>query len=996
MAGEQEASTGWEPTVDNEAGLALGVAQPQSSPGPGRGIGRFVILRLLGEGGMGKVYVGYDEQLDRKVAIKLLRPQAAAKRAEQRLVREAQALARLSHPNVVQVYEAGTDAGAVFIAMEIVDGRTLSEWAAEHTSWRARLEALIQAGRGLAAAHAAGLVHRDFKPDNVLVGRDGRVRVLDFGLVRSVTAEVDADDEALEITAERGGETTLADEDHSRTLSPGRPAMLGADLTVRGTLMGTPIYMAPEQHRGAPCDAAADQFSFCVSAFEVLFGVQPYPAGQLRALAEAKHAGDIETIPSESPVPRAVREAIARGLAASPGARWPDMEALLAALERGLERRRPWRIPAVAAAVVAATLGLGFGLRATAPSEVAQCELDASALAEVWDEPRREAMRAAFEATSLRFESDAARQAERSLDDWSERWLAERRSSCRATRIEGTQSEALLDRREACLGRQLAQFDAIVDVLAAADERVVIRVAPILGELPDLGACSVAALDAEAEADADAALAPEQRAEVEAEFRALARARVELRVGRPQVAAELAEAALARGRGLDHAPLVIEAQAVLAKLEIDAGDLEGGLEQLREAVLAAERAGLLDLVASLRVSLARAAAGDFAQPVLERWMIDEAELALERVARANDPRELRLLVARARVIEQAGDYDEAIAAHTRAYALSEGRLDEAGRAKLRVGIGTALYRAGNYEAARAELEGSLAVVRESWGPWAPEVARIEFNLGMIASDLGEPERAQEHLSTAISIDEQLWGDGSLEVARDRFAVAYLAFATGDLDRGCELNGQVLTIYERELGPEHDETAAALTGVGLCHYYADEFEQARTSYRRALDVQRRLLGDEHYEVGVLRYNIAEVQLALGEVELARAGYEAARDIFAAGLPETHALHALPLKGLGLTGLETGAHAEALAALERALELADASQAVELGEIHFGLARALVATSGEQARATEHAEAALRAFEHAGVERQSTRVRAWLDGGKKQIVNDTNRSKHHHED
>ncbi len=956
---------GWERTISRapagrEAGQTAGEDRSGTRSSAAR-IGRFSILRELGEGGMGRVYVGYDEELDRKVAIKVLRSDAGDPR---RLVREAQSLARLSHPNVVQVHESGTDDGAVFIAMEFVDGRTLADWTADtDADWRARLELLVQAGRGLAAAHAAGLVHRDFKPDNVLVGSDGRVRVLDFGLVRHSDG---ADQDELLETEETPG-----------------PAEVGAHeaeaLTVRGSIMGTPAYMAPEQHAGRACDAAADQYGFCVTAFELLFGQRPFAMGMLRELHEAKRRVAIVEPPAGSPVPRSVRALIVRGLAPDPGERWPNIDALLDALEAELRPRTRSRwAPAVGLAGLAL---LGFGLERGLASqpEPRVCELDEAALAEVWNPERRAALHDAIAASVARPSAatdttELSTRAAARLDAWTEAWTRARQDSCRATRVEATQSEALLDRREACFARQRAEFDAVVAVLTRVDPQLPPRVPEVLDTLPELDACSLAALDAAPEQRLDA----DGRAAAEAAHAKLAEARALMLVGRPARTRELAQEAATTGEALAHPTLQIESQALLAALELRSGALEAGVEGLRAASLAARRAGFVELEASVRVELARAVAGKFGRPVLERWMIDEAQELLDVVGRPQDPRAVTLQVARARLVEQAGDYDAAVEAHEQAYALAEGRLDETRRASLRLGVGTSLYRAGRYADARVELERCLAAVREGWGPWSPLAAHVEFNLAMISSDLGDGEAARAHIDAAIELDRRLWGEGSLELARDRFASAYLDFGVGEMHRGCAELEPLLPIYEGELGPEHDETGQLLTGIGMCRMFAGDDAGALRSYERALAIQQKVLGEQHYEVALLYSNIAEVYLVRGELERARVDYERARSIFAATLAEDHPLHAYPLRGLGTIWLAQGEAERALAALERALALADASDPVELAELRLALARALVAVDGRAAlaRARQLGEDARADFARVGARERAEAAEAWL--------------------
>ncbi|HVI01642.1 MAG TPA: AAA family ATPase [Enhygromyxa sp.] len=287
-------------------------------------IGRFGVLGKLGEGGMGVVFLAHDGELDRRVAIKLMRSSVARSIGVRRLLREAQGLARLSHPNVIQVHEIGEHQRSLFVAMEYVEGITLRSWLdAGPRPWRETLNILRQAGRGLEAAHLAGLVHRDFKPGNIMVGKDGRARVLDFGLARDSRPSADAA-ASIEAPAElRELETTLVDAD----------SHVDGSLTRSGALMGTPGYMAPEQLHGNPCNPLSDQFSFCVTAYEALFGRRPFAGATLHELTANVERGTIEPIPSEHPAPERVKQAVLRGLAPEPGARWPTMAALLDELD---------------------------------------------------------------------------------------------------------------------------------------------------------------------------------------------------------------------------------------------------------------------------------------------------------------------------------------------------------------------------------------------------------------------------------------------------------------------------------------------------------------------------------------------------------------------------------------------------------------------------------------------------------------------------------------
>ncbi len=424
-------------------------------------VGRYVIENELGRGGMGVVYAARDPVLDRRIAIKLLRSTSAGARA--RLLREGQALARLRHTNVVTVYDLGEHGDDVFIAMELVEGTTLRGW------WRARkrtadevIDTLTAAGRGLAAAHAAGLVHRDFKPENVLVGRDGSVRVTDFGLARLAAGEVEED---------------LASAD---TPLPMPPSLAESPtLTRTGALMGTPAYMAPEQHHGAPTDSRTDQFSFCVVMWEALFGERPFadsePGGEpsLEVLALEVTGGRIRPPPATAVAPQRLRGTLERGLQVKPAARFPTMEALLEA-RAPPPRRRRWlaAVGAVAAAGAITAIawprgGDGEPVPVAVPAPV--CEHTLARMDELWSADAR----AAYEARAKPIERE---QDLPWFDQFARRWTGLRRATCDRERAAAGAPGPELSREVACL-------DAALESFATAVARPKTRLWPALASL---------------------------------------------------------------------------------------------------------------------------------------------------------------------------------------------------------------------------------------------------------------------------------------------------------------------------------------------------------------------------------------------------------------------------------------------------------------------------------------------------------------------------------
>jgi tRNA A-37 threonylcarbamoyl transferase component Bud32 len=316
-------------SVSESAIVDLAAAEP---PRAGGTVGRYRLLQLVGRGGMGEVYAAHDPELDRKIAIKIMRADTYPDGIEAaRLMREAQTIAKLSHPNLVTVYDVGTASGRVFVAMELLEGDTIAAWLDRKRRPRAEiLRVFIAAGRGLAAAHRAGIIHRDFKPQNVMVAPDGAVRVMDFGLA------------AL-------GQTLHG---------PKAPR-----LTKIGSILGTPLYMSPEQLCGQTADPRADQFGFCVALYEALYGERPFAGDNFAELRAAVLAGKPRPAPLSSRVPARLRAVLLRGLSVVPGRRYPDMDALLAALERAMTRRfGVVRMLGVGAAAGALAFGVTFGL----------------------------------------------------------------------------------------------------------------------------------------------------------------------------------------------------------------------------------------------------------------------------------------------------------------------------------------------------------------------------------------------------------------------------------------------------------------------------------------------------------------------------------------------------------------------------------------------------------------------------------------------------------
>ncbi|MBL8973130.1 MAG: serine/threonine protein kinase, partial [Myxococcales bacterium] len=550
-------------------------------------LGRFVVLGRLGAGGMGVVYAAYDPELDRKVAVKLLHPRLTGSDKEDvgrtRLLREAQAMAQLSHPNVLTLFDVGTYGEQVFIAMEFVQGLPLSEWLRKPHTWREVVAVFLAAGRGLAAAHQRGIVHGDFKPDNVIVDAEGRARVLDFGLA---------------FAQDRGERPSLPGE---RPIS--RTGASSLDLRTRpgpsGALTGTPPYISPEQFLGDSASALTDQYAFCVSLHEGLYGARPYQGEDLQALRQAVLLAAVPDEPRERRVPTWLRRILLRGMSRDPQQRFADMPALLAELARDRDRRRlliGLGLATFAILTAGALTYRWYLLRSYEALQAARqgvCAGAARNLEGVWDADRRTAVAAAFRTTGLAYADDTWQRVAGRLDDYTAAWVAQHGDACQATYLRGEQSPALLDRRMACLHRAHTELRSLVDVLASADAGVVEHAAEATAQLPPLTRCAdIQALLAERPPLAPAAAAAQSQLR-----ETLARARAHERTMQPKLGLALVVPALTQAQLLADRPLLAEAHLEHGKLLHFAGEHAASERALAEAFFAAE-ASRSDLIAA--------------------------------------------------------------------------------------------------------------------------------------------------------------------------------------------------------------------------------------------------------------------------------------------------------------------------------------------------------------------------------------------------------------
>jgi len=925
-------------------------ATPEATPVPR--IGRFVLLRRLGAGGMGVVYSAYDEDLDRRVAIKLLHDDLDDT-SRRRMRREAQALARLSHPNVVGVYEVGEHAGRLYLVMEHVQGKTLREWlVAGPRTLPEILEVLRQAGEGLAAAHEAGLVHRDFKPANVLVADDGRTRVLDFGLAR------------------RGGPP--ADEQTAMSSSGASSEVgLAEELTQDGTVLGTPPYMSPEQIDGTRLvDARSDQFSFCVTLWEAIHGQRPFLGGTYMVLAAAIHRGRIEPPPAGKAGPAWVLAALTRGLSVEPEHRHPDMHALLAALARDRRRRGLWGLGAVGAVGV---LGLGYvlGARQAGPA----CTDGSEQLEPLWGSARREAIHAALVRLEVPYAEATWVNASRALDEHTAAWKQVHLETCEA--MQGPQSDALLDRKLACLDEQRRALRATVDVIEQVDLATIDHVVRIAAALPSPRQCS----------DAEALLAevrppPPELAEPVGRVRdQIADASATMGAGRLDVAEQQARAALADADGIDYSPLRVEAEMRLGRILHAQGQLEPAQTMLERAYWQALRLGYDTLAVEAGIPLIHIV-GDALHRYDEGMVWMRTTEALAERAGVHDIRMAWVLGNGGNVLMRAGRYDEARTLLVAALELAESSepVDPFALSSFLNNLGGLEMTVGEIETAHRYLLRSLEVREAALGDTHPLLVSSLVNLGNVEVEEGRLTEAQQRFERALVVLAANGNRDQLRLAVASLGLDMVYAEQGEYQKGYERATLALAQLREVYGAEHPDVAAAMFRVGEDLRLLGRFDEASEQLRQGLAIAEPTLGRGNPQVSVARQSLARIEAQRGNHAAAVAAFDAVAVDTEAALGGEHRFVGTALRGAGLSLLELGRAAEAVAALERALGiLGKVERAEQLAELRFGLARALRQTGGDAVRAVELARRAREGCgEGEGEAELGGRIDAWLAG------------------
>jgi serine/threonine protein kinase/tetratricopeptide (TPR) repeat protein len=803
----------------------------------GSKLDRYTILACIGEGGMGTVFAAYDPELDRKVALKLLHSDATGASDGRRLVREAQAMARVSHPNVVPVYDVGTFGDRVFVAMEFVEGETLGQWlGAAARSWREIVRVFREAGLGLLGAHEAGLVHRDFKPDNVLLGNDGRIRVTDFGLARVAVAEQPSPAEPGPAAAPRG--------------------LLSAELTLCGTIIGTPAYMAPEQHRGLLPDVRTDQFNFAASLYRALYGELPYDPAALAAWKGDDPSPVPRDPPAGSAVPRWLGRILARALAARPEGRYPSFSALLEALGRDpgavLRRRLGW-----AASLLGVLLTVGVVVRSGRRHDQL-CKVGPEQLAGAWDEDVRNAAARSLAQSARPNAAWTWERARAMLDQYAKDWTGMRQDACVATRIRGDQSDEVLTLRTLCLDEARAELRTVARWLAEPDAKVVDRALKVIGGLPAISRCGdVRALREDLALPAD----PAQRAAFTVEQERLATARALLLAGKPKETTELAGQVLEAARRGKLRAIEGRALYVLGEASYNVGKYDESEQQHRLALAAAIASGDARTFGDSSETL-YFITGYFRHHDAEARQYDQfVEAAIERMG--GDKKLMAgHLQTKAGMIAEAGDHAAALPLLERALEIrrADPAVSDLNRANTMHDLAVTYLNLGRYREADSHWTAAVALAERAVGERAPDVAPILAGLASLRVKQGRFEEAARLAERAVSLRKPVSTANDLHLADCYLILGQAETGLGDGARAVPLVELAMKASIATEGADASSVADENEDLGRALLAAGRPADAERSFLHSLEIRDQRSAPAERRIGGL-VGLARARLLL---------------------------------------------------------------------------------------------------------------------------------------
>ncbi len=887
-------------------------ATPQQSAGqasdlpPGSSIGRYRVLDVLGRGGMGVVYRARDPDLDRELALKVVLPGSAAPRAQKRLLEEARAMAKLRHPSVVPVFDVGSTERGVYIVMPLVSGGTVYDWLrAAKRSWPEVLDCFLAAGRGLVAAHDAGLIHRDLKPRNILVSDAGEVLVADFG----IAARADESNDPMSGT-------------------PGSAQV--------SSIAGTPAYMAPEQAASSTIDARADQYSFCISLWEGLCGERPTDAETRTAGGAGRLLDSGERKRGDAPA--WLLRAVARGFSAAPERRWPSMAALIAHIEA--RRARPKKLAFLTLGAVIAAGSAGLVLIAPG-SNADPCRDATGRLAGVWSPSVRARVEAAFSATGVSYASESLSRVIPAVERYAKEWRTARIETCRAGLVTRSQSAELHDRRVMCLERHLDVLRARAELFRDVDVETLPRAIELVESLPPLSDCSdittlLAGVPTPSEPKARARIVDIERRIRDLDTFALR--------GAPKEVLERATALADEARGIGHPPTLVMALRTLSEAQRSSGmSAETALRELAEAAAHARDDGALatawsslvhDLALARQLKEARAL-----EPVAEA-ALTRAGAAQPLVFRVNSD-----LGARAYAED---DHDLAIARYETALAAASTPSE---RRSALTSLASALRASMKIDRALPLIEEAVEVAEDAHGMNHPAVADALEMLAVTLQATGRAEdltRASAVLERALEIRTAAFGAESQQAAKTLSVMASTATQRGGYAEADTVLRRAIAIVE----PKGDSLLLGklYRRLGDNVTFLESFDAARPHFARALSIMSTVVGTSNMEYVASSLNYAVELSDRGECDAALPYAKNAVDVLE---PQGHPYVASAFLIFGKCGLAAKRNQEGFEWLEKALSTCERAKCHTgyLEDVQWYLGSTLVETGTDRKRGVE---------------------------------------------
>jgi len=762
-------------------------------------MGRFALLRVVGEGAMGQVHAAYDERLDRRVALKIIRKDRAfSPTARKRLLREARAMARLSHPNVVALYEGDEHEQQAFLVLEFVDGPTLEAWIEEERPAAEVLEAFIAIGRGLAAAHAAGVVHRDFKPANVLFTAEGIPKVADFGLA------------AL-------GQHANTESDIERSAEP-----VDERLTATGQFAGTPLFMAPEQWEGGEADARSDQFSYCLTLYRTLYGVDPFGGESMHARRSAVVDGTPTPPALTGSTPRWLWAPLRKGLSRDPSERFSSMDELLRALTNDPRTRRR-RMAMLGGAALVAAGGVAYG-PVQASLQTQRCEVASKKIRARWGQDERASAEKALTHSGLPYAADAWKLVSVEIDAFSSAWEANRLEGCLATTLEGTLAPPLSRRSEECFDELRERFEGNLDALAKSDSAIVDQATALFSRLPDPATCiDTTHLAQRADLPDEAEVRQRIRA-LRAELRAVGRLSW---AGKGEQAITRGEAVIEASEAIGWASLIANAHSVLGDAYLFAQEPDQALASFRRTYDIAVASGD-DLMALQGISgLMFTLTWGLNEPQHALWWHDIAQPTIDRIQLDSHP-------------------DVALVWRYSAMAHQE---------------------LGNLEQARDGYRAAYALMVESYGEGSSASAALLGDLGDIALAMEDPKTAAEYFRRQRDIVIETRGEHHPELATPLTNLGAAEAGLGHMDIAYGHYVQALGLLETTYGAEDPRSAPLHNNIGDILAQRGELKAAQTAINRGLRIRTKAFGEAHPQTASSQLYLAGVEEQLGHLEVA---------------------------------------------------------------------------------------------------------------------------------